>query len=88
MGPRLLLAVLLIAGAALRLHHLATESLWLDEAYSITIARLGPAHIVEMTAEDVHPPLYYFLLYGWISLWGSTEWDARLLSAAFSIVRN
>jgi 4-amino-4-deoxy-L-arabinose transferase-like glycosyltransferase len=82
---RLVLAALLVVGAVLRLHHLATESLWLDEAFSITVARVSPEYIVEMTAQDVHPPFYYVLLYFWMALWGSTEWDARLLSVVVSL---
>jgi uncharacterized membrane protein len=83
--PLLVLSVLLLVGAALRLHDLAAESLWLDEAFAITIARVSLDYIVEMTAQDVHPPLYYVLLYLWMDLWGSTEWHARLLSVAFSL---
>ena len=80
------LAGLLVLGAGLRLHDLAAESLWLDEAFSITIARVSPDYIVEMTAQDVHPPLYYFLLYVWMGILGSSEWDARLLSVVLSLV--
>ena len=54
-----LLAIILCGATALRLHHLGTESLWLDEAFSITIGRSSLANIVFQTSRDVHPPLYY-----------------------------
>jgi 4-amino-4-deoxy-L-arabinose transferase-like glycosyltransferase len=79
------LGAVVLTGAALRLHQLGSESLWLDEAFSLTIANSTPAYIVETTSEDVHPPLYYFLLYGWVHLLGGTPWVARLFSVAASV---
>jgi 4-amino-4-deoxy-L-arabinose transferase-like glycosyltransferase len=81
----LILAGLLAVGAALRLHQLGRESVWLDEAFSIAIANDTLTYLVQMTAQDVHPPLYYLLLHYWIDLMGATEWAARLLSVAFSL---
>lgn len=81
----LALLVLLGVGAALRLHHLGKESLWLDEAFSITIARVSVAHIIDETSRDVHPPLYYTLLRYWMLMAGSTEAAARLLSVLLSL---
>jgi uncharacterized membrane protein len=80
------LVAILVAGTALRLHHLGTQSLWLDEAFSLTIADSTIDYILETTAEDVHPPLYYFLLYGWVHLIGATEWTGRLFSVVMSLV--
>lgn len=78
------LATIVVAGLILRLHHLGTESLWLDEAFSITIADSTIDYILETTSEDVHPPLYYFFLYGWVQVLGATEWAGRLYSVAMS----
>jgi len=80
----LVVAIVLI-GAWLRLDHLGKESVWLDEAFSLTIARSTPAYIIETTSEDVHPPLYYFLLYGWVHAFGGTPWTGRLLSVVASL---
>src|SRR5687767_4770549 len=79
------LATIVLTGAALRIHHLSMQSLWLDEAFSITIAKSTPAYILETTSEDVHPPLYYFLLYGWMQALGGLEWTGRLLSVIVSL---
>src|SRR5215213_1073438 len=83
---RLVLATLLLilaAGAALRVHKLGAESVWLDEAFTIKLSRRPPAGIIEETSKDVHPPLYYFALHYWMRLFGDTERGARLLSALF-----
>ncbi|MCA9967269.1 MAG: glycosyltransferase family 39 protein, partial [Anaerolineales bacterium] len=37
--------------------------------------------IIEGTASDIHPPLYYLLLRGWRELLGETEFGLRSLSA-------
>jgi 4-amino-4-deoxy-L-arabinose transferase-like glycosyltransferase len=79
------LAALLAGAAALRIHHLDTESVWLDEAFSVSIARTTLANIVFETGHDVHPPLHYFLLFWWAHLTGGSAWAARLLSVIFSL---
>lgn len=76
---------ILIVGAALRLYRIDAESVWLDEAFSITIARTSIPGILEHTALDVHPPLYYLLLFYWGKLAGTTPAAARLLSAILGL---
>jgi uncharacterized membrane protein len=81
----LVLAVVLVAATGLRLHHLGTESLWLDEAFSVQIAQTDAHRIVVATTDDVHPPLYYLLLEAWLPLAGTSDASARLLSVVFSL---
>lgn len=81
----LLLALLLVIAAALRVYQIDAESAWLDETFSIGIARDGIDAILYETSRDVHPPLYYFLLRGWVLLTGGAVWTARLLSVIFSL---
>ncbi len=86
---RLLLVALLVIialGAALRVYKLDAKSLWLDEAYSIKFSQEAPAGIIEATAKDVHPPLYYFALHYWMLAFGDSETAVRLLSALFGIL--
>lgn len=86
---RLLLVALLFIialGAALRVYELDGDSLWLDEASSIKYSKESPAGIIEETAKDVHPPLYYFALHYWMKLFGDSETSTRLLSALFGIL--
>jgi 4-amino-4-deoxy-L-arabinose transferase-like glycosyltransferase len=79
------LAVVLLAAAALRFHHLDAESVWLDEAFSIATSRTSLANIVAENSQDVHPPLHYFLLHYWGFLAGTTTWAARALSVLCSL---
>ncbi len=83
--PGLLLAALVVVGTALRLYRLSAESVWLDEAFSITIASGSVAHLIAETARDVHPPLYYLLLHPWVHAFGTSEWTGRLLSVVFGV---
>jgi len=80
-GP---LVLVVLGGAALRFVGLAKESVWLDEATSITIARMDLASVVAWAAGDIHPPLYYLALHLWLGL-GESEFAVRALSALFGV---
>jgi 4-amino-4-deoxy-L-arabinose transferase-like glycosyltransferase len=80
-----LLAAAVALGAALRWHHLGWENLWLDEAYSVDLARRAIDLILREGWTDIHPPLYYLTLHYWIPLGGTSEAGARLLSAIFDV---
>lgn len=73
------LSCILLFGFLLRLWRLESESIWIDEAYSIQLARYPLAQIIQGTAADQHPPLYYFLLHLWLFL-GDSIWNFRFLS--------
>jgi 4-amino-4-deoxy-L-arabinose transferase-like glycosyltransferase len=75
----LLLIVLL--GLALRLYRIDHQSLWNDEGTSVALAARDLASITRGAANDIHPPLYYYLLHGWIALFGTSEVVVRSLSA-------
>src|SRR5918911_3239343 len=73
-----------LVGAILRLFQLGAQSLWLDEVFSVLLARRDWVAIVAGTAQDSKPPLYYFLLH--IALqFGNNEVAARSVSLLFSI---
>ena len=74
-GP---LAIVLLS-FALRLYTLGDANVWWDEAYSVWLARMPLADVLRITAADVHPPLYYALLHGWIRLAGDGEFAIRFL---------
>lgn len=59
---------------------LGRESFWLDETLSAAWARLDLADLLRTTAADVHPPLYYLWLWGWVRVAGPSEFAVRLLS--------
>lgn len=74
------------AGALLRLYNLGGNSLWLDEAATLTFARQTLAGIWETTAAgEFNPPLFYWLEHGML-LFGESEFVLRLLPALFGIL--
>ncbi|MEZ4556700.1 MAG: hypothetical protein R2854_09695 [Caldilineaceae bacterium] len=48
---------------ALRVLRLNWQPLWWDEGYSIYFATEPLARMLNLTAHDIHPPLYYALLH-------------------------
>jgi len=75
------LALLVAGGAWLRWHQIGEQGVWLDEAFSIWMARQPYADLFYwITRIDQHPPLYYSLLRPWLAL-GDSEATIRSLSA-------
>ncbi len=83
---RLWLGALVLLGLALRLWQLDFQPLWWDEGYSVWFATHPLAQMAALTAEDIHPPLYYALLAGWIGLLGPGPISLRLLSVLFGVL--
>jgi mannosyltransferase len=80
--PRLLLPILiLLLATGLRFHQLDAQSFWNDEGNSARLSERSLDLIIEGTASDIHPPLYYLLLRGWRELVGESEFGLRSLSA-------
>ncbi len=75
-----LLPVILLA-AAVRFYDLTAAAVWGDEGSSLLLARYSLSGIWHHAAFDVHPPLYFMLLHGWIELFGDGIFAIRCLSA-------
>jgi mannosyltransferase len=76
-----LLALLTLAGAAIRAWPVATRPLWHDEVMTWTAVQTGVFRILTWTHHYEHPPLSYLLV--WISsglLRTDAEWALRLPS--------
>ncbi|MEO8084012.1 MAG: hypothetical protein ABI780_09330 [Ardenticatenales bacterium] len=78
---RAVLVALTVAGLALRVPGIAQQPLQWDEGWSIALARLGLGDALRLTALDVHPPVYYALLHGWLRAVGASPLALRSLSA-------
>lgn len=78
---RTYLLIVVVIGAAVRFIGITKASIWHDEGYTMMLAPMGPVEILERTARDVHPPLYYIVLHYWMGLFGNSELAARSLSA-------
>ena len=59
------------------------RSIWLDEANCILISSRGFSGIVDGLRHDNNLPFYYFLLAGWMRIFGDSEIALRALSALF-----
>lgn len=80
----ILTAILLLA-AGTRILHITQQSLWIDEG--ITYFNIQSPDLIRTLAQtDVHPPLYFALLKGWIGLAGGSVLSMRMFSALFSIL--
>ncbi len=82
----LVLALLTVAGAWLRLSHLGTKSLWLDEGATVALARASWSHFIWVWwyGEANLQTTYFLLMRGWIHLGHSETW-LRLPSALFGV---
>jgi 4-amino-4-deoxy-L-arabinose transferase-like glycosyltransferase len=78
--------LILLAAFALRIVRLGDANLWWDEALAIWAVRKGLAGVTLWTAADVHPPLYFWSLRGWVQAAGESEFAMRLLSVMFGVL--
>lgn len=58
---------------------------WLDESLSVNIASLPLEGITDALRRDGHPPLYYWLLHVWMSVFGHGDMAVRSLSGVLSV---
>ena len=75
-----LLPILALA-ALVRFYDLTASAIWGDEGSSLLMSHYSVAEIWVHAARDVHPPLYFVLLHGWIELFGDGIFSIRCLSA-------
>jgi len=78
---RLIPIALLIVAAALRFYRLADADLWWDEALAVWAVRKPLLAATDWTASDVHPPLFFWLLWAWRRLAGESELALRAMVA-------
>src|SRR3954467_9053438 len=80
------LLLLTLAAFALRLYMLDSQSLWYDEGVTADIARRGIAEMTHWTADDIQPPLYYYIVALWGHVAGWSEWSLRYPSVFFGVL--
>jgi uncharacterized membrane protein len=78
------LAVAAVA-IAVRLPHLSDRSIWFDEASSWQTANYDWDDLLRSVGLNVHLPLYYLLLKGWMALFGETAASIRGFSVTFGV---
>jgi uncharacterized membrane protein len=77
-----LITLVLFSAFLLRVYHIGTQSYWLDEMFSIYVAKFIQ---IKSLFWDTNPPLYHLLLRLWMKTFGREEFFVRLLSAMFSL---
>lgn len=71
---------------ALRLLQLSDPDLGQDGGLSLAIARQDLPRLLELSARDVHPPLYYLLLHLWTGLVGLGPVAVKSLNLGLSLL--
>ncbi|MDL2182683.1 glycosyltransferase family 39 protein [Pseudomonas sp. ChxA] len=72
---------ILALAVALRFYSLTAAAIWGDEGSSLLLSEYAADDLWFHAAHDVHPPLYFFMLRGWIELFGDSIWSIRSMSA-------
>ena len=81
------LAFALAVGAILRLWHLPSNSLYLDEAFVFEAARMPVASMLGFLADhDAHPPLFYLMTHAAVVTLGWPPTWYRFLTAPFGLM--
>ena len=81
LAPLTVALALFLLALALRLYRLEGQSLWNDEGTSVALAGRSLVTITRDASHDIHPPFYYYLLHGWVSVLGDSVAAVRALSA-------
>jgi mannosyltransferase len=81
------LSFLVLLAFALRVYRLGHQSFWYDEGQSYYFAHqdsLGA--ILDVISDSDHPPLYFILLYLWMSVAGGSEFALRFTALFWSVL--
>lgn len=81
--PWVILTGLVFFSAAFSLFFMSLQGLGLDEAQSMWQAAHSLSGILYVVAQDVHVPLYHFMLHFWMLAFGNGVLAARILSLVF-----
>ena len=84
----LVLGIVLMIGTGLRFYNLEEESLWNDELSTWKrTSQESISEVIRLAAEtDIHPPGYQVFMFGWMSVFGDSEFSLRFPSALAGIV--
>jgi uncharacterized membrane protein len=81
-----LMLLILLAATLAYFTGIGKESLWLDETISVRYSQGSLQTLFNFLSEDVHLPLYFLILWGWIKMFGTSELAVRSLSAVFGLL--
>lgn len=78
--------LILLLAAVVRFYGLTAAAIWGDEGSSLLLSQRSFSEIWAHAAHDVHPPLYFMLLHGWIVCFGDGIFSIRTLSAIPGVI--
>jgi len=78
--------VLCLLAFALRVYSLGAQSLWYDEGVTAYLSTLPLADLTAWTADDIQPPFYYYVMWLWVRLVGSSEFALRFPSVVAGVL--
>ncbi|MCC6865357.1 MAG: glycosyltransferase family 39 protein [Ignavibacteria bacterium] len=76
--------LLFVLCLTLRVVFISQKNLWFDEVFSWHLSLESFYTIIVQTANDIHPPLFYFLLKIWNYVFGDSVTSMRFLSAVLT----
>ena len=85
-SPALILGVGAVLALGVVLRFVCASDLWADEVLSVNISKLPLGHIPGALRRDGAPPLYYFLLHGWMRVFGTGPVSVRALSGGIGVL--
>lgn len=85
---KFILVLILLLSALIYIYKIDLLSLNCDELFTINIVNLSSISevIYEGNIRDTHPPLYHFLLFFFVKIFGNTEFGIRLFSSFCGIL--
>jgi mannosyltransferase len=86
LGHRGWLVVVAALALVLRLPHLSDRSIWYDEASSWQMSHYAWPELWRSVLLNVHQPLYYMLLKGWMGVFGDSAAAIRGMSVFFGLI--
>jgi mannosyltransferase len=75
-----------VFAATLALRFMTRSPMWLDEAQTVAIARRSVTGLLAALRHDGSPPLYYIVLHGWMSIFGTGSFAVRSLSGLCAVL--
>ncbi len=83
----IILLIILVVGFLFRIYALESESLWMDEGYSLMFAKPDVVSIIKINSSTIeclsNPPFYSIILHFFIGLFGESETALRMPSVIF-----
>jgi uncharacterized membrane protein len=78
---------IIILAFLFRIYRLDFQSLWADEIFTLTNSSSDKSfgEIFQLLKVDVHPPLYYYIIHVFVSIFGDTGYVAKFVSLLFGL---